>query len=1316
MTSKADELLQDLGEEELDLDAYDPDMVDDILNEEEEEMPEVLKVDPLKFIQLPRSSFSQRTMSGSIEDSYDEKLQLESLLQNDPIEPIQQNIEVVDPLDLIHKKELEDAITTDKTFSKTLDLKRQYTKSKLPVIRFDEINEISGKLISAAGYNPGLPTSLAASRSYIVIGTSYGNMMSFNHEGTELKPMKTKSKAFGSVTCIDISPNEQWVISGYQLGQVALWDPITGNCIKASNTVHSSAVLSIKFWHPHKCCVISSDANGKVMLSEYAVSFMSITLNTKILISGNNGICISLEPLFPYEKWPHPCDSALMTAIGSTESVQIYSLEPELKCLFEYSKPNNVQLGVFPCLTWKLAQAPDDSQPIDPILALGWDKRVTLFRFKFAAREGVHIAGYLDIENEIKSLLWLSTDILSIMDLSRELRVVTSKGFMKKPNDDANNAILDITWANRDIATQSLIKDEAGKEKTTFYNSVKAYERVIYLLGFKQFHKGRLLNWKECVDTLIEKGEWLEVLSLGMNLYQKKGQKLYGVPERKDDLREVLEAVILDYVKFGKLAWHAKISHAIEFCIGIESLELLFNELYDYFIDVGSGTENLGYFMDTLEPFILNGEIKGIPNTILGKIVAYYLNIHRPDIIERLILHLDPTCLDPKQLIPVCEEYNLLTGYIFINTNSVLQSYVNPLKRIYKALTKQEDPKSRRYFAYKLMWYYRLCIKGETFPSGRIHPDLMQKVINSIVEWLLKRKHLATLLDIDSSAILKLIWLLFEERLPYQILQANKDEESKPTHKKILDKLEQNCKPETYAFHQFTVFIAKASSVNQEIISKAICLKTAKYLMEPTQLRLNNFSFAGGSTIESFLAHNPFDGTEFSTTFDLSIEEKGQLILKMLKNCKDLSEGEINELFKISSKSPYTEVLVYLLELKKDYTGCVNSFVRAENVEIKKKIFAWLDEIFEKLSSTEFETIKAMVMDYLNLLVDIDSDRTAKIVRDWFHNEHSSIIDKLDNAPQLQMKYLGELIKNSSSDIDENLILRYIRLLCINSPGQVLDFLKSRDDYSLDECLEICKKYQINNATAYIYERLGSIKDALDLMLDIITIKRSDLFGRILSRSPISNTLINELKPEISNAVSLCIRSADDQSENEEHWFQLLTGVLTTYKQFSPYFTNYLSLEPMVQWCIKQVLESMMDNVDFNKIISHIVNNFGDIPFRYFKENIVSILSQYSYQKNIVRKAIDLLHADLKNTTQEMLVLRNKGVSSKEFKCSFCQLTIDSDSMLKGHDDKMFIFICGHSYHGRCAKEKICKACEKDNIRKGNFMLASRSHKERKGK
>lgn len=85
------------------------------------------------------------------------------------------------------------------------------------------------------------------------------------------------------------------------------------------------------------------------------------------------------------------------------------------------------------------------------------------------------------------------------------------------------------------------------------------------------------------------------------------------------------------------------------------------------------------------------------------------------------------------------------------------------------------------------------------------------------------------------------------------------------------------------------------------------------------------------------------------------------------------------------------------------------------------------------------------------------------------------------------------------------------------------------------------------------------------------------------------------------------------------------------------YFKNYPHLEPIMNDCIKIVLEPMMESVDFNRIVEFIARNYGDIPFKNFKENFVSVLSRFSYQKNILKKAIDLLNSDIKLMTQELL-------------------------------------------------------------------------------
>ncbi|MEE4247782.1 MAG: hypothetical protein V2I33_20465 [Kangiellaceae bacterium] len=52
--------------------------------------------------------------------------------------------------------------------------------------------------------------------------------------------------------------------------------------------------------------------------------------------------------------------------------------------------------------------------------------------------------------------------------------------------------------------------------------------------------------------------------------------------------------------------------------------------------------------------------------------------------------------------------------------------------------------------------------------------------------------------------------------------------------------------------------------------------------------------------------------------------------------------------------------------------------------------------------------LKDEVFKYINLLVEIDSSATSKLIKIWFSDSRDLIIAKLDNAPKLQIKYLGK--------------------------------------------------------------------------------------------------------------------------------------------------------------------------------------------------------------------------------------------------------------------------------------------------------------------
>jgi hypothetical protein len=271
------------------------------------------------------------------------------------------------------------------------------------------------------------------------------------------------------------------------------------------------------------------------MLSEYGKTFISAFIHQSELFYDFVGTVLSIQRLVPDPNWPHPTDTGIIVAIAGTDRILVFDLYETPKVIYKIERPADVLVTAYPCISWKRAMCPDDHEPLDHILAVGWGERISLYRFKFSLEEGVLPAGFLETDSEIKAIFWLSFEILFVLGKSREIRIITSREMNKeiyRKIADSKKAILDETYANRDLAYQSYLKKD-GKDYFTYYNTIKCNERLALLLGNRDYQRGRLLNWKECIDELSKKNEWLEVLALGIDLYLGKGKKLYGLPKKK---------------------------------------------------------------------------------------------------------------------------------------------------------------------------------------------------------------------------------------------------------------------------------------------------------------------------------------------------------------------------------------------------------------------------------------------------------------------------------------------------------------------------------------------------------------------------------------------------------------------------------------------------------------------------------------------------------------------------------------------------------------------------------------------------------------
>ena len=216
--------------EDIDVDLSDNE-INDILNEKEieteieiddinilKEDKEIFNEDLLKSFITPKR-ISLKYSTDSARDIEEDRQRLDMFLQLD--KPSNKIFEKVDPLDLIHKKELQDAISTDNILKTSLKDKRQYQETKLPVIQFEELKLISLKIAPPSNINSPLPSALAVSQSLIIIGNRNGQILVFNYSGHEILSLKPK-KGFGQVTSIDITDDENAAVVGYHFGQVAL--------------------------------------------------------------------------------------------------------------------------------------------------------------------------------------------------------------------------------------------------------------------------------------------------------------------------------------------------------------------------------------------------------------------------------------------------------------------------------------------------------------------------------------------------------------------------------------------------------------------------------------------------------------------------------------------------------------------------------------------------------------------------------------------------------------------------------------------------------------------------------------------------------------------------------------------------------------------------------------------------------------------------------------------------------------------------------------------------------------------------------------
>lgn len=161
-----------------------------------------------------------------------------------------------------------------------------------------------------------------------------------------------------------------------------------------------------------------------------------------------------------------------------------------------------------------------------------------------------------------------------------------------------------------------------GNPEKAYHNSVAVRGASIYILGPTHLLVSRLLPWKERISVLRKAGDWMGALNMGMTLYDGHAHGVVDLPRTLDAVHEAIMPFLMElltsYVdevfsyisvafcnQIGKLdqsndsnsrsnSVHSEIKEqyarvggvAVEFCCHIKRTNILFDEIFNKFVDV----------------------------------------------------------------------------------------------------------------------------------------------------------------------------------------------------------------------------------------------------------------------------------------------------------------------------------------------------------------------------------------------------------------------------------------------------------------------------------------------------------------------------------------------------------------------------------------------------------------------------------------------------------------------------------------------------------------------------------------------------------
>uniref|UniRef100_A0A672RYS6 Vacuolar protein sorting-associated protein 8 homolog n=1 Tax=Sinocyclocheilus grahami TaxID=75366 RepID=A0A672RYS6_SINGR len=235
-----------------------------------------------------------------------------------------------------------------------------------------------------------------------------------------------------------------------------------------------------------------------------------------------------------------------------------------------------------------------------------------------------------------------------------------------------------------------------------------------------------------------------------------------------------------------------------------------------------------------------------------------------------------------------------------------------------------------------------------------------------------------------------------------------------------------------------------------------------------------------------------------------------------------------------------------------------------------------------------------------------------------------------------------------------------VDLLCQFSPQQVIAFLKTSQDYRLEEAIQITAKHKLHEATAYLLEKKGDVQGAFEVLL-----QTGDEVPSLLQR----------VEEALHDIIALCQRSSHglNQQQREALWFPLLEAMMSPQK--------------LLKGLTMKVLNSMSSFIAPPAIIQRILQDpvYGKGKLAEIQGLILGMLETFNYEQTLLETTTNLLNSDLHWSLSHLRKAVSRGLHPRQDHCNIC---LQQYKRRQESEEEIIIFSCGHLYHCQCLQRK----------------------------